>query len=318
MKPPSPIKNAPSAARQHLEHELRLAVRLRSRSSGTLKLGISKSKEIARVLATEFRISNISQIRPSHVWFLFDELRAERETGTLQNYAWILRKGLTHFGFSELALSSEISNEALGIGGRDRRGTHRALTSEEADQKIFEAKLSDEGVSVCFELMNEFGLRIQEALTSPKSFPLWTKTLEKGHDLIDVDYGTKGGKPRCTRIFDKDNALSLVVKATELAKKNGGWLIDSESRSIAITRAYTVARKIGMTGETSPHSLRCSFAHRQFDFYISRGDQVKPALERLATDLGHGHSRITWIVSTYLRDHPTILAIRKTPVFKGG
>lgn len=291
-----------------LRHQLSLALDKKGGSKVTLRATSIHARLFSEYVAKNFKLNTFSQVKPSHVSCFFDEIRDGKSVGTLQNYAASLRSVLRLLGCRNIADSDHISNQELGISDRPRGGTHRAITPNEIQAVVTAAVEIDLGVSLIVELMSTFGLRIREAITSPKSLKSWLVALEKGSDYIDVTYGSKGGRPRRTQIFNKEVALDLIKRSLAYMQTNGGWLIDRETREQALEFAYFTVRKIGLTGEISPHSLRYAFAHRQFDIYLESGFTHESALASLAEDLGHGNSRTTWVRRVYLKGHPKLAA----------
>jgi len=300
----------PSESKSRLRHQVSLVLQKSGGSTLTLRAKSCHLKLLSDFLAKNFKLMDFDQLKPSHVHTFFDEIRDGKEVGTLQNYASDLRTALRLLGCKNMADSDHISNELLGISDRSRGGTHRAITQQEIDDAIAAALKIDQGVSLLIELMNKFGLRIREAITSPKSLSMWVKALENGSEYIDLIFGSKGGRPRRTRIFNKDEAVDLIKRCIKYVNSNGGWLINRETREQAIEFAYYTARRIGLTGEISPHSFRYSFTHRQFDQYLDLGFEEEEALAFLAEDLGHGNGRKTWVRRVYLKGHPRLT--RKT------
>lgn len=289
-----------------LRHQVSQALEKKGGSTVTLRATSSHLERFVEYVAKNFKLMKFDQVKPSHIHAFFDEIRDGKSVGTLHNHAASLRSVFRLLRCKNLADSDHISNESLGLCGRSRGGTHRVITQQEIDDAIAAALKIDEGVSLLIELMNQFGLRIREAITSPKSLTMWLRALEKGSDYIDLIFGSKGGRPRRTRIFNKDEAIDLIKRCIKYVNSNSGWLINCETREQALEFAYYTARKIGLTGEISPHSFRYSFTHRQFDQYLDLGFEEEEALAFLAEDLGHGNGRKTWVRSVYLKGHPKL------------
>lgn len=301
------MKNVnPSESKSHLRHQVSLAMQKSGGSTITLRAKSCHLALLSEFLAKNFKLMDLSQLKPFHVHAFFDEIRDGKALGTLQNYAASMRSALRLMGCKNLADSDHISNEVLGISGRSRGGTHRAITQQEIDVAIADALKIDQGFSLVIELMSMFGLRIREAITSPKSLAMWLKALEKGSDYIDLVFGSKGGRPRRTRIFNKEEAIGLIRRCIKYVNSNGGWLINRETREQALEFAYYAARKINLIGEISPHSFRYAFTHRQFDNYLELEFEEDVALAFLAEDLGHGNGRTTWVRRVYLKGHPRL------------
>lgn len=293
-----------------LRHQMSLALEKKGGSTITLRATSNHMQIFSEYAAKNFKLMKFDQVKPSHIHAFFDEIRDGKSVGTLQNYAASLRSVLRLLGCKNVADSEHISNLELGISGRSRGGTHRAITQQEIDDAISAALKIDQGVSLLIELMNQFGLRIREAITSPKSLAMWLMALEKGSDYIDLIFGSKGGRPRRTRVFNKEEAVALIQRCIKYVNSNGGWLINRETREQALEFTYYTARKIGLTGEISPHSFRYAFAHRQFDCYLNLGFEEDVALAMLSEDLGHGNGRTTWVRRVYLKGHPRFACIK--------
>ncbi|SUG41229.1 DNA-binding prophage protein [Salmonella enterica subsp. arizonae] len=51
------------------------------------------------------------------------------------------------------------------------------------------------------------------------------------------------------------------------------------------------AERLGLTGQSSPHSLRYAWAQDAIRYYLAQGFSEQEALAMTAMDLGHGDGR---------------------------
>jgi integrase len=301
-----------SAAKDSLVREGRLhfaKIPRKNLGDSTRIAKASHVRVLANAISRHFRIHSFAQLHKEMVYAVFDDLMCERSVGTAQNLATVLRDLIAAAGAAELAASPELDNESLGCAGRSRDGTHVPLAPEEIDNLLTAAERVDMGVRLALEICFRLGLRVQEALTAPKSFATWIEVLSSGDEMLDIRFGTKTGRERRCRVFDVAVMLELLHRAAKYSEAHGGWLIKGVTRDEAISRFYRVTRSIGMIGERSPHSFRYTFAWQQLDRYLASHVEFVDALKYLSRDLGHGSGRFRWVRQVYLRTHPAIVAM---------
>lgn len=104
---------------------------------------------------------------------------------------------------------------------------------------------------------------------------------------------SKGARSRDIHIVNKDSVQALTELRNSVEGANDRIVpIQSESINKAINR---VMDRCGMSeyknAKTSIHSLRKSFAQREYDRYKEEGLEPKQAWDRVSEELGHGKNR---------------------------
>ncbi|HDZ0786063.1 TPA: integrase domain-containing protein, partial [Klebsiella pneumoniae] len=181
---------------------------------------------------------------------------------TLQNEMSAIRSVLLSAGRNKLADPSHInlSNQALGISGANRDGTKLPITDEKLNAVVSFAQRKDEGVALAVQLSRYLGLRTEETVQSAKSLKTWRQALINNHERVRVVFGTKGGRPRETTVFNREKVLSILDKAIHYVSEHNGKLIDKPSLHTAIDRYRNIVREAGMNGKNAPHSLRYAYS----------------------------------------------------------
>ena len=213
-----------------------------------------------------------------------------------------IRSLLVQAGRNKLAASERISNRALGLAGASRTGTHRAIPATYYRQVLETARAKDAGLAVALELSRLMGLRSQEAVQSVQSLKTWRQAIERGELRLTVVFGTKGGRPRETRILDTDAVRKALDNAIAVAESRNDRLIDKPDLKTAMKYWHSQASRIGLTGAYSPHSLRYAWAQDAIRHYLAQGFSEKEALAQTAMDLGHGDGRGQYVRLVYGRE----------------
>lgn len=221
--------------------------------------------------------------------------------GTLQNEMAHLRGILRSAGKEKIVKSPDISNKALGIGGRSRMGTKTACPEGKYKEAVAFASARDKGVAATLQLQRTFGLRMQEAVQASQSLRTWEKQLTAGRRTISVTFGTKGGRPRETLVLDRERALSAVRNALSVAKERGGKLINKPDLKSAKDYYERETRQAGLTGEHSNHSLRYAWAQDCMKALEADGLSREEALAQTSQYLGHGDGRGRYVERVYAR-----------------
>ncbi|WP_273876662.1 integrase domain-containing protein, partial [Serratia marcescens] len=78
--------------------------------------------------------------------------------------------------------------------------------------------------------------------------------LERGDEQLTVIFGTKGGRPRQTRVLDREALTQTVNQALAVAATHNGRLIDKPDLKSAINRWRSQTAMAGLKGRYSPHS----------------------------------------------------------------
>ncbi|MBD2786475.1 integrase domain-containing protein [Xenorhabdus sp. DI] len=223
---------------------------------------------------------------------------------TLQNEMSALRAILAQAGKHKLAAldNPRLSNQALGIVNTSRKGTKAALTPKEFSEIFQQVEQKDRGVAAVMQLAYVLGLRTKEAVEAYKSLATWKKALENGHTSVRIVFGTKGGRPRQTVILDRAALYHAIDYAERAKAERSGRLIDKPTIHQAIDRYRYVARRAGLMGKQSPHSMRYHFAQQSGAHYKAQGFSDREALALVSMDLGHGDGRGRYIRQVYYQD----------------
>nr|WP_269112431.1 integrase domain-containing protein [Burkholderia cepacia] len=70
----------------------------------------------------------------------------------------------------------------------------------------------------------------------------------------------------------------------------------------AMERYHYVVRKVGMTDERAPHSLRYAYATEHLERQKAAGVSRREPAAGVSTWLGHGDGRGTWVERVYGRE----------------
>ncbi|WP_047683301.1 MULTISPECIES: integrase domain-containing protein [Xenorhabdus] len=143
------------------------------------------------------------------------------------------------------------------------------------------------------------GLRSQEAVQCRASLKSWRKQLEQPEPKLQVVFGTKGGRPRQTRVLDVAAVQASVEQAIIIGEQRNGRLIDKPDLKQAMNYWRTHTTKIGLTGCHSPHSLRYAWAQDALRFYQQQGFSHQEARALVSMDLGHGDGRGRYVERVY-------------------
>ena len=195
--------------------------------------------------------------------------------------------------------AAEILTENFGVAGASRAGTRAAISADAYAECV--ARVANPAVAATLGLQRHLGLRQMEAIRGGERETLarWHRELEHG-DRVRVALGTKGGRPRETRVLDREVAREAVGKALERVGKNGR-VIQASGLKQAVDQFNNAARAAGFVGDCSPHSLRYAFAQASIVRYETDGFSHAEALALTSLDLGHGDRRGRWIAHVYGR-----------------
>ncbi len=141
---------------------------------------------------------------------------------TVQNEMAALRNIFRMAGREKLETSPRLSNQVLGLSGTCRAGTKQAIP-DATFQAVYQKALErDAGFAVTLKLARLLGLRSQEAVQCSASLKSWRKQLEQSEPKLQVVFGTKGGRPRQTRVLDLAAVKAAVEQAIIIAKLRTG------------------------------------------------------------------------------------------------
>ena len=246
------------------------------------------------------QIRSISQLKEKNVenW-----LRNGREKGlssrTLQNRLTAVRAVLTQAERYDTLSRLQNTAKKVGFAGASRDGVRKPPGDDQLKQML--SNVNHEGVRICLQMMNEFGLRQKEAIMSAGSLDKWLKDITADrHGRFMLVQGSKGGRPREIWPNDPQRAVALVSKAIDFSRSNGGKLVDGDLKQ-ALSKFNRVASQAGFSGLHSPHSLRYAFAQRTINRLMQSGWDKRLALAFTSQVLGHGDGRGRWIDQVYSR-----------------
>lgn len=247
------------------------------------------------------QIRTISQLREKNVenW-----LRNGREKGlsprTLQNRLTAVRAVLVQAERYDTLSRLENTAKKVGFAGASRDGVRKPPSDEQLNRLL--ANVNHQGVRICLEMMNEFGLRQKESVMAAASLDKWLKDITSDrHGRFQLVQGSKGGRPREIWPNDPTKAAALVSRAIEYARQNGGKLIQGDLKQ-ALGRFNREAASAGFKGLHSPHSLRYAFAQRTINRLMQSGWDKRLALSFTSQVLGHGDGRGRWIDQVYSKN----------------
>jgi len=249
-----------------------------------------------------FQIHQVRQLKEKHVKAWAEEMAARGlSKRTIANNLAHIRTALE--GIGRRAFADKMSNALLGAAGASRAGTKVPMTRDEFEVFRAAAERIDPGVALVLELEYEIGLRAKEAVMSVKSLFDWAQVLENPHGdgYVIVMHGTKGGKTRRSPPLDVQRILDLIKRAASFARNHLGRLVRKMGLKAAMERYHYVVRKIGMTGEKAPHSLRYAYVCEHLRRLKKAGVSQREAAAAVSTWLGHGDGRGTWVELVYGR-----------------
>lgn len=247
-------------------------------------------------------ITSVEHIKAQHIIKFMEQRREEDlDLRTYCNEMACLRVILRKSGRKQLVDNPSLSNKSLGIAGGSRRGKKEPCPENKFQEFFTEALKRDIGFVVCMMLGLYLGLRRDEAIQSIKSIKTWYRRLLSGKDTITVVFGTKGGRQRNVRIFNKSMALTILKLALRVMKARDGVLIQKMNLKQARDYFSNIARKVGFKDLYAFHSLRYKFAVSNTNSYLVCGHTLSEALALTSMDLGHGDGRGRYVKMVYGR-----------------
>lgn len=258
-----------------------------------------------RLAKLNIQIRDAKHIKTVHIQKYIQSRQTEKISNrTLQNEMAAVRSIMSVAGRNKLANPQHelLSNKALGISGASRDGAKKAITDDKLREVINYAMKKDEGVALAVQLSRYIGLRTEETVQSAKSLKTWQQSLLSGNERVRVVFGTKGGRPRETTVFNREKVLTLLNKAITYCDDNNGKLINKPTLHTAIERYRNILRDAGMTGENAPHSLRYAYAKDAVNFHVNNGMSRNEAEALVSMDLGHGDGRGCYIKQVYFKE----------------
>ncbi|WP_422527068.1 integrase domain-containing protein [Serratia fonticola] len=254
------------------------------------------------LLALNIQVRDVQHLKSKHIE---SYIAARQSAGiairSLHNEMSALRTVFRMAGREKLAMSERLTNKALGLSGASRAGTKFAIPEERFQAVLQSAKQHDKGLACALQLARLLGLRSQEAVQCASSLKKWEKQLERNQSTLTVVFGTKGGRPRETRIIDRNAVQQAVKDALLVAQTRNGKLIDKPDLKTAMNFWRSHTARLGLTGHYSPHSLRYAWAQDAIRFYLSQGFSRSEARALTSMDLGHGDGRGRYVERVYSR-----------------
>ncbi|MFN3225418.1 MAG: phage integrase N-terminal domain-containing protein [Hyphomicrobiales bacterium] len=238
-----------------------------------------------------FKLPSAHSIKPKHIQKLVTGWQAAGlSTGTIKN-----RLGWLRWWTAKVNKSSVIprTNAELGLPLRQREGTNRAHTLTKAKT------MADPRMQASLELMQHFGLRLEEALK------LRVSVADQGSTLVLKPSWTKGGRGRVVPIRTAEQR-ALVDCIAELV--GSGSLIPSDYSYIQWRKA--IEAQLAKHGIKNVHGLRHHYAQERYlelvgqpcplaggkcHTELNRADQARALAARrlISAELGHARLSIT-------------------------
>ncbi|MGF6777821.1 integrase domain-containing protein [Paraburkholderia sp. GAS334] len=250
-----------------------------------------------------YQIHTTGQVKEKHIEAWARDMAARGcSKRTIANNLAHLRTALE--GIKRRPFADKVSNAALGIAGASRAGTKRPMTRDELEPYRAAVAAIDPGVALVLDLQLEFGLRAEEAIRAVDSLADWYRALVNpvGDGFVTVIHGTKGGKTRRCPPLDRVRAAETAKRAIAFCDQHRGKLVRKPDLKKAMDRYHYVVRKVGMTGEQAPHSLRYAYATEHLRRMKAAGVSRREAAAGVSTWLGHGDGRGTWVEMVYGRE----------------
>lgn len=282
-------------------------------------LGGAKATKSARTRAgrlfTNFALANgwpISDLRNAtfemvKAWV--EHLRAcGIKLANLNNKVSCLRALLAARGV-DLVATRIADSKALDLESRDRSGTKLPATDEIFETAIQKAlEIGEVGFAHALRLERYLGIRGLEALMSTHQLKIYARDALKMHEdsiaEVHIKDGTKGARPRFVKPIRAYSTITLetILAAAKFSDSNNNVLVKGTSEPTlksARKRYHRLAKKVGLTGQYAPHSLRYRYATDKLVELYSDGVPLREALSVVSNSLGHGISRKTFVRKVY-------------------
>jgi integrase len=195
------------------------------------------------------------------------------------------------------------SNKELQLVRRVRKGTKRAMTPTEIDALFVRAKRIDHGLTHMISLALHLGLRRKEALMCAPDLRMWLDALERGDSTISLMRGSKNARPRQVRVIEseREETTESIRSALAYCREHNLEFITGNGKTLksAMNRLKALLRRAGVTGPTSFHSLRYTYALKSALELLGTGVPPYDVLVQLSESLGHGPTRAQMILGHY-------------------
>ncbi|GAB7195218.1 integrase domain-containing protein [Dickeya oryzae] len=254
----------------------------------------------SHLLSLNIQIRTVQHLKAKHIeCYIAERLEQGITLRTLHNEMAAVRVMLRIAGRNKLADAERLSNKALGLSGASRDGTRKAITQERYQAALATLQQKDAGLALTLQLARMMGLRSQEAVQCSQSLQTWATALERSDEQLTVVFGTKGGRPRQTRVLDREALTQTVNQALAVAAVRNGRLIDKPDLKSAMNRWRSQTALAGLKGQYSPHSLRYAWAQDAIRYYRQQGFSNREARSLVSMDLGHGDGRGRYVERVY-------------------
>ncbi|MFP1792702.1 integrase domain-containing protein [Lonsdalea quercina] len=287
----------------HLGREMQMLARQAGGSHKTVHDRQKIAERLAsHLLSLNIQIRTIQHLKAKHIeCYIAERLEQGMTLRTLHNEMAAVRVMLRTAGRAKLADADRLSNKALGLGAASRDVTRKAITPERYQAALTILQQKDAGLALTLQLARMMGLRSQEAVQCSQSLKTWAEALERGDEQLTVVFGTKGGRPRQTRILDREALTQTVNQALAVAATHNDRLIDKPDLKSAMNRWRSQTALAGLKGQYSPHSLRYAWAQDAMRYYRQQGFSNREASALVSMDLGHGDGRGRYVERVYCR-----------------
>ncbi|MFP1773965.1 integrase domain-containing protein [Lonsdalea quercina] len=237
------------------------------------------------LLALNIQVRDVKYLKARHIESYIAERLSQRiAPRTLHNEMAALRTVFKLGGREKLAASDRLTNNALGLSGASRAGTKFSIPDERYQAVLLSAQQRDKGLACALQLARLLGLRSQEAVQCASSLKTWEKQLERHQQTLTVVFGTKGGRPRETRIIDREAIQRAVKDTLKVAEARNGRLIDKPDLKTAYGMPVrliildTLARCFGGSDEN---------AAKDMGVFIQGCDAIKAATQATVLIIHH-------------------------------
>lgn len=239
------------------------------------------------------QVKHVDHIKTKHIEGYIQSRQAQGiSKRTLQNEMSAIRRTFSQAGREKLIKSERLSSKSLNIHNASRQGTKMAITDKQFEAVINKAIEKDkEDIAAALQLCRYMGLRGAEVVRCNKSLKTWQKAINEGKDTLHVVFGTKGKRPRDTRIINREKVKQSIDNAIKIANRQNDKLIDKPNLKQAMDYWHDQAKALGLTGKIAPYSFRYAFSQNLTNYYLEEGYTEKEALAMTSKDLGHGDGR---------------------------